>query len=178
MAIDPERIFTTAQLFHESDFVLSTHATQRKDYPFFISSAVNGALALELYLKCLILIDTGKAIQNTHNYWILFQKLKRETQTEIKDWYARLPPSLIEIASQHDPGLKEQNKEFTLEAELKRSQDAFVMWRYVYELGSHSGETTTSASGRVRDSVIQVIRARQPNWPLRPSCVPRTSPAL
>jgi hypothetical protein len=175
--VNPELMFSYAQMYHEARLVSSDYAVKTRSFHLFIPATVLGAFAFELYLKTLIIIDTGRSAQNEHNYWRLFyQKLPSNTQREVKERYEKLPPDLLQHAHQHIEELKSTEYDTSFEGELKHSQDAFVLWRYLFEdayktRGGHRG-----ASDRIRDALIQTICARRPTWKLNDCCKPRTSP--
>jgi hypothetical protein len=137
--LDPLKIFDQATRFHESDHRLrNTVPTDRPDqlplvaYPAMVLSA----LASELYLKCLLCIETG-AVPNTHNLKELFNGLKSETKRKLEAlWQEDIKTPQRQKVINHirtlpdGKGLKED-----LIYALDLGADAFIELRYIYENG-------------------------------------------
>ena len=105
----------------------------------------NNAMAAELYLKCLIHIETGRLVKNQHNLQKLFGMLPRETQAEIQKRFdaAMRPPnydfsSVPEAEREALRKVAERMPKNLVEA-LRKGGDAFVEWRYLYENESDTG---------------------------------------
>lgn len=93
------------------------------------------SLALELYLKCLALLESGSHISE-HDYLLLFADLRAETQKAIRDgWDAFLSSSpdwvthLQTLAAQV-PGVALSSD---FDGMLKENAKAFEEWRYCHE---------------------------------------------
>jgi hypothetical protein len=55
MAVDPKNLFKTAEIFRASSLILANHGMPDCMFPWVMCSS----FSLELYLKCLILIESG-----------------------------------------------------------------------------------------------------------------------
>ncbi len=112
-----------------------------------VSSATNLALALELYLKS-IRAGLGLSVPETHNLWGLYKGLPQNVKKLIEDKYKHKllvagPENLYTVRTAytisgadapklHDfKGSKDEKKD--IKSVLKRSSNAFHLWRYVYE---------------------------------------------
>jgi hypothetical protein len=131
------KIFRHASNFHECDHRLrSSVPVNRPDqFPLVAHPAmVLSAFASELYLKCLLCLETGK-IPQTHNLKALYRDL--------------LPDTKLRIESLWDAGEKQPNRQKMLAAirnlpdgknvssdlqyALEKGADAFRELRYFYE---------------------------------------------
>lgn len=111
-----------------------------------VASATNLALAAELYLKSLIIL-LHMDIPNTHELWVIFRRLPLELRREIEKEFDSSCESLPEqaVGLQLDlwaggepetplPDIPSEGK-YDLKSVLRRSSNAFVTWRYIYEKG-------------------------------------------
>jgi hypothetical protein len=97
-----------------------------------------GAFALEVYLKCLILLD-GAEHEDLHDLYKLFSKLKTPSQDKVRALYAphfKFGQKVLDHFHQHAGGSKETA---SLELFLERSSKAFIELRYYYELPLKKG---------------------------------------
>ena len=123
-------------------------------------TAVNSALALELYLKCLLCIS-GLKYKGAHNSKELFERLPIEHQASIEklaESYALGSPSLLRV-QQENPTIIPDLKITTV---LDLSGDAFVLFRYAYErtgVGPYG-----FIAGHVTDAVREVIMQLKTEW--------------
>jgi hypothetical protein len=96
VGLDPLKIFQHATRFHDSDHRLrsTVPANKPSDLPFVAHPAmVLSAFASELYLKCLLCVETG-VVPDQHNLKTLFKRLQPTTRRALEDlWDAniRLP---------------------------------------------------------------------------------------
>jgi hypothetical protein len=135
------------------------------------ASATNMALALELYLKT-ALLALGTKVPRTHNLLQLFNLLPDDLRGEIAARYDAHPSPagtarsmLIELSDEHLPdepasAPSEQQQDVSLSAILERSQDAFTIWRYLYQSGGKPGvfEYEHYALGLVCEILGDVMR--------------------
>ena len=112
-----------------------------------VSAATNLALALELYLKSLRM-GLELSIPETHNLWTLYKSLPSNVKRLIEQNYnqtveATPKEELKEIKVAYELGTadgpkvprfpKYENESKDVKAILKRSANAFQIWRYIYE---------------------------------------------
>jgi len=132
----PHGIFVHASGFLKLASTLSCQPTHPTFDPLCSAAIVaNIAFAIELYLKCLIQLETGQLIKNEHDLHKLFAKLNEETQQEIETQFNSLqknpqydlsnaPEEIKKAAASAPKNLREA---------LKVGGNAFVEWRYLYE---------------------------------------------
>lgn len=87
---------------------------------------VNAAFALELYLKCLIQIDTGKLPRSTHEYDKFFKLLPASTGKEIQAAFD-MPPSTNRVGHKYDTRASGQNLTLGTQARDVRSRSIAVV---------------------------------------------------
>ena len=117
-----------------------------RDLGGLFASATNLALATELYLKSLMIL-LRMDIPNTHDLWAIFKRLPPELMQDIGKEYDSSCDSLPEQAvglelaiwtgGKPEGPLPEfpKEKKRDLKSVLERSRNAFVTWRYIYEMG-------------------------------------------
>ncbi|GJM05747.1 MAG: hypothetical protein DHS20C09_17430 [marine bacterium B5-7] len=133
----------------------SAHENASKDLGGLVASATNLALAVEIYLKALWML-LGSPPPEDHNLWSLYKRLPdRKLKDAINKTFDEVNSnsgeqvSALEVAistgPMNDEELKRVSDEWServsdtdLKAVLKRSKDAFVTWRYLYEQDSKS----------------------------------------
>lgn len=85
---DPKIIFLQAEAFKNSAIFINNKAFKYSyhnhplDRKFYITQKVNEAFSFELYLKCLMGIETGNFVEG-HDLLELFQGLSQQTQDKI-----------------------------------------------------------------------------------------------
>ena len=118
-----------------------------------IVSATTLVLATELYLKSLLFL-LGTDVAETHNLWDIFKRLPTEVKQGIENEFkarfvssanqpdgANQPHGLkvaIWVRGQSEkPALSDTPQEWKrdLKSILRDSRNAFVSWRYLYEMG-------------------------------------------
>ena len=110
------------------------------------ASATNLALAVELYLKSLMIL-LRMDIPNTHELWTIFKRFPSELRSAIESQFDSSLDSVPgqTVALQLDiwaggepkaplPDIPTDEK-YDLKSLLKRCNNAFVTWRYIYERG-------------------------------------------
>jgi hypothetical protein len=89
---------------------------------------VNGAFAVELYLKCLLAVECDQ-IPATHNLKELFHQLSRESQAKLKrDHDKRIQDNSMLAGFRQRLGIKTD-----LDSLLEDGQDVFRQFRYMFE---------------------------------------------
>ena len=125
-------IFRSADAFHEASLLALRRAkttdneTQR--FNLGLVYGVNGALAVELYLKLLLEIE-GKQVPETHDLQKLYLQLGRESRAKLKKRHD-------ELAKDHQllSGFsKRYGIKMELESLLEDGKDVFKQFRYLFE---------------------------------------------
>lgn len=155
--IDPQRIFITGEAFLEVCKVLVAALNAGNRNILALVLATNSALTLEMYLKCLLLLETGSTWHG-HDVYKLFKHLPDATQSE--------------LATAHDkfvadnPVLKAKwmdstGVELDLESLLKAGRDTFVKFRYAWE--EIPSKTNWGLNGFIK-CVREYILKLHPEW--------------
>jgi hypothetical protein len=126
--------------------------------------AVNSAFALELYLKCLLVI-AKKPVPRDHRLTQLFADLDDATKAEIRAGYESLravPLTELCVMGAHH-GADGRMIEF--DSCLDESSRAFMQWRYLFE-NPTSGQhvTKTYSASPVSKVVRELLIGRNPSW--------------
>ncbi len=140
--------------FQQASAILDKHSTTKTygSTPYVVC----GAFSLEVYLKCLFMIDKGKEPKWEHDLVTLFTELSPDTQTDIQAHFGDLVKGL--------PGEFPED----LDTILEMIRDAFKDWRYRYD---GRGKTAQFVGVEIVIKAVQkTIWAKEPgleNW-LRP----------
>jgi len=135
----------------------------------FVPTVVYGAFSFELYLKCLIAIETGKKPPSGHDLRRLFNRLNEGTQVRIKEWFNN-PTDEHEIQWRESlrnlppEAPKEMGGEFyTFDRVLDSSARAFTDFRYIFEHGEYKQNANWNADYLVH-CTRQAILELHPEW--------------
>lgn len=170
MAVDPLRIFLSAEAFRVAVETLSIHyhSTAKKAvyvYPIF----VNAALTSELYLKCLVAIKTPFLPKN-HQLHRLFDALPKIDRATVINRYKALcnaTPAHAKFFQEH-PQFKDD-----IRSVLEDSSEVFSKIRYAYE-GLPPGTKMHAYFQLPYTAIRTVILECHPEWPskISPSSPP------
>ena len=129
MSVDPKRVFTTAEVYRASAQVLSKFIANGMPHYMF-PMVTCSAFSLELYLKCLILIE-GNESEKSHDLERLFSSLAGESQIAIRTNYQKcaIHETAKLFAARGMPPHPSTDFDFVLHA----SASAFENFRYAYE---------------------------------------------
>ena len=136
-SLDPFKIFQHASRFHASDHRLRNTFDASKPHEIgviAIPANVLSVFASELYLKCLLCVETG-IVPDTHNLKALFKRLKPVTRRALEDlWDAdiRLPhrQKVLDLIRTMPEG---KNLRPDLIYALDVGANSFIELRYFYE---------------------------------------------
>jgi hypothetical protein len=124
--------------------------------------AVNHALSLELYLKCLILIEKGTH-SDDHDLKKLFHVLPVATREKARKYYDKIrnnDPMCQREAERIRQEGEDPEDDFALKAALKHAATAFVRCRYPYEEGSDFNYALVPLEIAIR----RIILEHKPEW--------------
>lgn len=166
-AHDPRRIFRIAEWFNLGSNTLRGHISEMRGVA--VPSVVLGAFSLELYLKCLIAIETGKPPPTGHNLRWLFDRLSSSTQRKIIQYFDN-PTDQHEInwrktlknPPKHVPQQMKISS-FTFDEVLDTSARAFGQFRYIFESGTYKTNASWNA-GYIVVCARRVIVEMHPDW--------------
>jgi hypothetical protein len=156
--LDPLKIYLQAQGFHAAQNVL-VGITDPNIMPLLASPAmVLAAFASELYLKCLLILETGRT-PPTHHLKSLFRELTPQTRKKIEDGWNRVLPIRQPLwdAMERTTGKKPPT---AFDDALTEGSRAFTELRY-----SHENEgNPTFLLGDLPPVLVNVIWERMPAW--------------
>jgi hypothetical protein len=156
---DPEKVFRaflSAEAFLEICKVMVAALENGNFRILSLGLATNAAFALEMYLKCLLLLESGLAARG-HDLYNLFHKLDQSTQSDLtKDHEEFLKRNQAFVAKAQETGLPTD-----LEELLKLGRSAFTDFRYAHE--QVPSETDFALNG-LTYCVRQRILKKQPKW--------------
>lgn len=160
----PQLIFLQADGFSQAYNILDSHPCSPHQaamigYPQVVISA----FAIELYLKCLICIETGSA-RRGHSLKKLFEMLSQETQRRICEiWDSEVRPMRDDwwdqLEAHSSPGAAPVPRD--LRDALASAEHTFEKVRYIYEKGASSIVFVLSDLPTV---LRRVIVEMQPSW--------------
>ncbi|GGI11526.1 hypothetical protein [Gottfriedia solisilvae] len=157
MNYNAKAVYDSANNFLVASNALNEKLSETNDIGTYIAPIiVNTAFSIELYLKCIYMIENGQPIQG-HFLDKLYRKLSKESREMIEAIYDMLVPQspTVMILKQKIPDMKTD-----LDTVLKDMSSAFIKWRYNFE-GSITG---FPASGPIIDALKARIKILKPEW--------------
>ena len=148
-----ESIFFQADAFN----VAAQRLTQTgvPNIPLMVAQIVNSSFSSELYLKCLILLDTGDA-PHGHDLAKLFDQLSDESKNAIETKWnaetAKQTATLDEIDRRAGAPVTAR----TLQDALTREGKAFENWRYAHEPGPLCNFSLTNLPAILRSHILTI----------------------
>jgi hypothetical protein len=153
--INPKHAFFTAEGFRETA-MLAYDARKKGNLLLGIPTVTNAAFALEMYLKCLLVVEGGNQ-KSGHDLQKLFMDLSPETQTELTKAHDNFVKEHPIFAAK----IKIKGQRTDLKSLLSHARGAFVNFRYMSE--KPAGESGWGLSGFTR-IVRDRILAYHPDW--------------
>lgn len=167
---DPQKVFNSAEWYNSAVHALTPLV--EFNHSLAIPRATMAAFSLELYLKCLISLETGQNAPPWHELDKLFKKLSPATRQEIRKLYDN-PTEGQEISNrlQLKRGSEKKSAEekslvapSSLNESLKTSARAFDQFRYIFEIGFVTGRRAAWNADYVVLCARKTILKRQPAW--------------
>ncbi|MDQ0191183.1 hypothetical protein JI721_04145 [Alicyclobacillus cycloheptanicus] len=158
MRYDAQDVFKTATGFDAATAAIVAKLGQTNDIATYVSPFVTVAsFTIEVYLKCLFMLDHGRPAPRSHKWDTLFGQLSKENRVEIEKLYNQFVATdpLVQDMVQRVPGTK-----LDLSSFLKDAGSAFVNWRYMYERKLTSFPT----SGPLIRALRERIQTLKPEW--------------
>ena len=190
--LDPvqlRHIFDLADAFRRTGFLIegkiarewTTKEVVGSNAQMIMARVTNHAFALELYLKCLIAIETNAKPPRGHNHKDLFNALTKRSQQRAESYYnehMRCDPGTPGWIAEYRQQGMDPNDFLNLRVALSKAVGAFEMYRYAYERN-----LTSYMLGPLEPVVRQIILEQKPEWVASaqptPTCetlTPPTSP--
>jgi hypothetical protein len=161
-AKDPREMFQHAETF--LGFLQIARSALPEDYPdvYNYPLAVNHAFCLEIYLKCLVILEGGTPGRD-HRLKNLFELLDPSTQEKAKRHYDEIrssdPYSQYKAAELKRLG-RDPERESNFDAAILSGSDAFVKMRYAYEGIASENYLLMPLEFAIR----RIILERNPSW--------------
>lgn len=161
VSADAYQIFQGAEASLYACRILDAHHKRHRD-PHISQSvmAVNSALALELFLKCLRMIESG-GFHKRHELDQLFRDLQKSTQHEIRRRHDE-----IQSSAERGPffaKLRADGFKTDLESLLKVGRKTFEHFRYAFDPQIVAQKTTWALDDFMR-IVRNMILEKHPEW--------------
>jgi|GEM_PF-2027372 len=127
MNYSAQDIFSTGEQFYAASIVLNKQLLVTEHFHLYIPPLnTNLALSIELYLKCLYIIDKNEYPSRNHNLGDIYSKLNEKTKTCINELYNELVLN--------DKDLENLESELLeIDAALNQASRSFINWRYNHE---------------------------------------------
>jgi hypothetical protein len=154
---DPAAIFLFAEQYKHASNWLALSRRNGFEHEVRIPAVVCSAFALELFLKCLLVIEGRKS--TGHDLRELFDSLSDDAKTRIRDRFAPRLPEAQQMIRESAAAAGVDAPHVDFDSILDLSKAAFVQTRYIYE-GIAPG-TGWAASG-ILDATRQVILDLKP----------------
>jgi hypothetical protein len=135
MPYRPDQAFIFGEAYIRAGWTVKDVCGVRAPEPVIYVIAANMALGLELYLKCLLLLE-GQVPAEKHNLKLHFDALSKESRTEIRREYARILKADAHMKSEKKR-VKERgqnpDKIFRFDRVLDEAALAFEKSRYPFD---------------------------------------------
>lgn len=151
-------IFRVANSFATASSVISERLSETGDVGTYIAPYITlASFAIELYLKCIHMIDNNKPAPSTHELYRLYANLSEESRIVIEMVYDLLVEQdpVIKATKEKVPEMKTD-----LDSVFKEISSAFTKWRYSYE----KKLTGFPASGPLLTALKGRIKILKPEW--------------
>jgi hypothetical protein len=163
------KIFTHARHMDKSAALLES--LMHHDPDFMMPSMMLRSFIFEIYLKCLIVLESGGDAPRGHDYLELFKLVSETSKAKIQSHYAQNPSVMLRVQQQVDQltDLSDEQRQrirdldLSFYAVLKNAKNSFRQLRYIYEdseLDSFQGFTVET----ILLGVVERIKELRPNW--------------
>jgi len=154
------KIFMNAERFRISDLILRGNSNAQIMAAIGGPALVLSAFASELYLKCLICIETGR-LAHGHDLRVLFRQISEASRRNIeRRWNAYVATPERQRIYAALKALEGTEISTSLDWSLRNGGDGFVALRYI-----HEGETGTKfLLGELPQILRDEILTSKPEW--------------
>ncbi|MEY2487377.1 MAG: hypothetical protein QOH39_3025 [Verrucomicrobiota bacterium] len=158
VSADPHLIFQAAEAFLNVCRTLVAETEQRKNPHILpLVKAVNSALALELFLKCLRTIESGSFFKG-HEFDEQYFNLQESTQNKIRRRHDNADASDQFFAEMRADGFKTD-----LDSLLAMGRKTFIHFRYAFENNPSAKATVWGLDNFMLD-IRDIILEKHPEW--------------
>jgi len=166
----PERMFFQAVHFDRLGNIQYKFAEKERHPEVIYPSFTNDAFALELYLKCLIVLNNvilSKKKFQTHKLLDLYTFLPIELRMAIEGHYMihlrKFPSDMIIVIETENGPVPVNYFPKTVRENLERMNDAFVVFRYIFEKNNFLNQSS-GWPGPVKEILKNHILQIKPEW--------------
>jgi hypothetical protein len=157
-ALDPLVMFLVAEQYRRACNELAATDPLNVALPAMVSAA----FALEVYFKCIFVLETNQPPPNQHNLRKLFELLAPATQVKIRALFAPHQAKIQGYVNEAATAAGVTPHAVDFDNVLNFSQDAFVLMRYIYEsLPPMSGWFGHAIMVAARQHIVDL----HPDWP-------------
>lgn len=132
--INPQDVLRSADAFSGACIALDKAGKEGRALVMTMVMATLEALMVELYLKCLIMVEGGQ-YRRGHDLYALFKFLNPQTRDELKEahdkYLTRWPAFVAQVRA--------RGHSTDLESLLIRGRHSFMDFRYAHEAGGKKG---------------------------------------
>src|ERR1700730_3377853 len=158
VSADPHQIFQSGEAFLNVCRTVDAEIHERGNPHLLpLAMAVNSALALELFLKCLRTIESG-GFSKGHEFDRQYYDLQESTREEIGRRHGK-----IEASSPFFADLRKRGFKTDLDSLLKMGRQTFVNFRYAFEPAAVAQKTTWALDDFML-IIRDVILEKNPEW--------------
>lgn len=151
-------IFDTANNFAEATRALNEKLSTTNDVGTYIAPIMtNASFSIELYMKCIFMIENGRPAPKIHELDKLFARLGDDSKAFIGLLYNKFvggSPS-VKALLENVPEVK-----IDLPSVLKEASRTFEKWRYRFQ----KNLTGFPTSGQLMDALRARIQMLKPEW--------------
>ncbi|KTR27887.1 hypothetical protein RSA11_04275 [Exiguobacterium indicum] len=148
-------IFEQARRFRNAGAILGNKLSETSDPGLYMAPfIVNSSFAIELYLKCIYVIETKEEPKYVHKLEQLFDNLSDFSQFITSDIFSRLNE---QEGSYHALKDKVPDFDWSLRGVLESASQAFVKWRYSFD-GDITSFPSAGAVINALEACIFVLR--------------------
>lgn len=135
---DFKQIFRLAEMYFEASKLLENQARSER-WGCTGPKLLVDSFAVELYLKCLFVMDTGYAPEWEHDWEKLFNQLTSNTKHEIREAFNRIikNDTVMPLLPQINP---EAAKVLDFDRSLLAAKSTFDKKRYLYDTSQDQGK--------------------------------------
>lgn len=153
-----ERVFQVGWGFSRTADIVSERYRHERGSDLLAALVVNSAFAVEVYLKCVLLVE-GKAAPREHSLKKLFADLDRTHQSRIKKLFDESVGR-----NRYAKRIQAADPAFTyrLGAVLNATSDAFEEWRYLYEVRPKT--RIFYGLAELKEAIERLIIELKPEW--------------
>lgn len=152
-----------------ADTILKKMEAISPDNDLMLACSTNQAFALELYLKCLFLLDHRRRPPQTHDHVKLYARLSSKTKHAIQAHFDPTEGQRVLDLWHRQRGRAGQAPRYTIKYALESGRHTFNLMRYLHEVAMRGAQPRKREGASwigppVVEAVRQTILSRHSNW--------------